>query len=262
KVKTETQIEKSTLENKVNFLSIIGKDDLGKLVFERMKEDKINKKYVLSSIEETPSSIILYDKEGKRQIYCDLKNLQETEYPEEVFEEAMEDISLAIICNINFSRPLLKKAKKNNKIIATDVHVIRDLEDSYNQDFMKYADILFQSDENLPCSPEEWARKIRDKFGTEIIVIGLGKKGSLLSVKKDNFMERFNAFYSRPVVNTIGAGDALFSCFNHFYNKTKNPYLSLEKATIFASYKIGEKTAASGFLTEKELENIKYEKIV
>ena len=50
------------------------------------------------------------------------------------------------------------------------------------------------------------------------------------------------------MVNTIGAGDALFSGFIHFYLKSKNPYQALQKAMLFASYKIGSTGAADGFL--------------
>ncbi|HOV15454.1 MAG TPA: carbohydrate kinase family protein, partial [Spirochaetota bacterium] len=241
--------------------SIVGKDILGKMVFDEMKSDKIDNKYILKLIEKTPSSIIIYEKSGMRQIHCDLKNLQETQYPISFFEEALKESTLAILCNINFSRPFLDIAKKSGKIIATDVHTISDIDDPYNLDFMKSANILFQSDEKLPCSPEEWAKRVINKFGTEIVVVGMGKKGAMLAVKKDNFIERFNAVYTRPVVNTIGAGDALFTSFNHFYNKSSDPYLSLEKAIIFASYKIGVTGAADGFLTEDELDKINYSKL-
>ena len=57
----------------------------------------------------------------------------------------------------------------------------------------------------------------------------------------------------RPVVNTVGAGDALFSAFAHFYVKGNDPTEALSKATVFASYKIGESGASKGFLTEDAL---------
>jgi hypothetical protein len=80
------------------------------------------------------------------------------------------------------------------------------------------------SDENLPCSPEEWAHRVLNRYGVEVLVIGLGGKGALLCVRKDSFMERIPAVITRPVVNTIGAGDALFSAFVHTYFQTRDPY--------------------------------------
>jgi ribokinase len=66
-------------------------------------------------------------------------------------------------------------------------------------------------------------------------------------------MGRFDPVYTRPVVNTIGAGDALFSSFLDGFLRTKDPYKALSRAIVFASYKIGEKGAAEGFLNREEL---------
>jgi len=251
----------NTLGNKVNFLSIVGNDLLSKLVYLELQKDRLEERYILPIIQKTPSSIVIYDKDGKRQIHCDLKDIQDTDYPLESYKDAIKECDIAILCNINFNRRFLDIARKNGKIIATDVHTIKEIDDSYNSDFMKSATILFQSDENLPCSPEEWAKIVIDRYGTEIVVVGLGKNGVLLSVKKDNCTKRYKAVYTRPVVNTIGAGDALFGSFVHFYNKTSDPYYSIEKAKIFASYKIGENGAANGFLTEEKLDEISYSEI-
>jgi ribokinase len=57
-------------------------------------------------------------------------------------------------------------------------------------------------------------------------------------------------------VNTIGAGDSLFSSFLHFYLKSKDPYLAIRKAIVFAGYKIGTAGAAEGFLTEVEVDKL------
>lgn len=143
--------------------------------------------------------------------------------------------------------------------IATDVHTLSLLDDDYNRDFMEAADILFMSHEALPCAPEDGARKILEVYGNEIIVIGLGKEGSLPSVKSDHFLERIPACFTRTVQNTLGAGDAFFSAFVHFYTRDRNPYEAVRKATVFASYKIGEKTASEGFLSEAQLEDLHQE---
>lgn len=61
------------------------------------------------------------------------------------------------------------------------------------------------------------------------------------------------AVTTREVVNTVGAGDSLFSAFVHFYAKGKTPKEALALATVFASWKIGESGGAKGFLSEEEL---------
>ncbi len=243
----------TTLGEEVRFLSMIGKDSGRTLTREALQADNIPRDYVLETLDSTPQSVILYDDSGRRAINTDLKDVQKRPYPLVIFEKALEGVSLAALCNINFSRPMLAKAKTAGIPIATDVHTISDPDDEYNRDFMAAADILFMSDESLPCAPEDWAHKIQNRYGNEIIVIGLGAEGALLSVRSDNFMERVPAMKLRRVVNTIGAGDALFSAFVHTYSHTHDPYTSIKKATIFASHKIGETGAAEGFLGAGQL---------
>jgi ribokinase len=81
----------------------------------------------------------------------------------------------------------------------------------------------------------------------------MGELGVMIYVKEKNEIKQFPAVKTREAVNTIGAGDSLFSCFIHFYNKTQDPYYSIKRATIFASYKVGENGGAKGFLTEEEV---------
>jgi acarbose 7IV-phosphotransferase len=95
---------------------------------------------------------------------------------------------------------------------------------------------------------------VQNRYGNAIIGVGLGAEGALLAVKEDNFLERIPALHLRPIVNTIGAGDALFSAFVHVYHQTRDPYLAIKKATVFASHKIGATGAAAGFLDAARLE--------
>ena len=138
---------------------------------------------MLPQAAETAQSAILYDPQGRRQIHVDLKDIQEQVYPPALFEEAAAGCQLAVLCNINFSRPLLALARRRGMTIATDVHTIADLDDPYNADFMRAADILFMSDEALPVSPEEWAAAVQGRYGNEIVVIGMGTQGALLAVR-------------------------------------------------------------------------------
>jgi len=112
------------------------------------------------------------------------------------------------------------------------------------------------SDEKLPCAPEDWVRALWNRYDAPVVVIGRGMQGALLAVRGDGFLERVPAVYTRPVVSTIGAGDALFSSFVHVYASTGDPYLAIRRAMVFASYKIGTTGAADGFLSAGELERL------
>ncbi|HEX7973799.1 MAG TPA: carbohydrate kinase family protein, partial [Anaerolineales bacterium] len=89
-----------------------------------------------------------------------------------------------------------------------------------------------------------------------IVVVGLGAEGALLGVREEGRIVRQPALFTRPVVNTIGAGDALFSAFIHAYSQGGDPYQALYRASLFASYKIGETGAAEGFLTGAQLDDL------
>lgn len=244
------------LGSPVRFLSIVGQDPAGHLVRDSLERDGIPGDLVLHGMEHTAHSVILYDAAGRRQINVDLKDIQERAYPPALFEEALSGCDLAVLCNVNFSRPFLQQARKAGIRIATDVHTIADLDDEYNRDFMAAADVLFMSDELLPCPPEEWLRRVMDRYAPEVAVVGLGSRGALLAVRADGFVGRFPAVRTRPVVNTIGAGDALFSAFVHTYRRSGDPYGALEKAIVFASVKIGTVGAADGLLDSAGLDAV------
>ena len=242
------------LGNQVDFASLIGGDDNSILVRKALKEEDVDDRLVLSQAKATAQSVILYDPSGRRQIHTDLKDMQDQNFPVSGIESALRRCDLAAICNINFARPLLKAAQEAGLPIATDVHALDDLNNPYDLDYMRAADILFLSDESLPDSPENIASMVLEKFNCKILVIGLGEKGALLAVRKDGFLGQFPAVYTRPAVNSIGAGDAMFSAFLDGFLRTHDPYDALHRAMVFASYKIGEKGAAEGFLSGEELD--------
>jgi ribokinase len=246
----------TVLGNEVRFLSMSGSDAAGRLVLESLAGDGIGVEGVLAALQRTPQSVILYDRAGRRAINTDLKDIQDTAYPLERFEGAITGCELAVLCNINFARPFLARARMLGIPVATDVHTIADLDDPYNRDFMAAASILFMSDERLPCPAESWVRRIWDRYETGVVVVGLGAEGALLGLRRGRCLERLPAACTRPVVNTIGAGDALFSAFVHFYGAGGDPHTALQRAIVFASYKIGETSAARGFLDAAALERL------
>ncbi|MEO1288986.1 MAG: PfkB family carbohydrate kinase, partial [Chloroflexota bacterium] len=133
-----------TLGHDVEFLSLVGEDLAGQSVRTALAQAGISDKHVLSLLDETPQSAILYNGDGKRMIHSDLKTIQETDYPLEKLN--LQNVDLAVLANINFSRPMLAEVKEAGISIATDIHTISNLDDDYNKDYMQMADILFMSD--------------------------------------------------------------------------------------------------------------------
>lgn len=241
-----------TLGDDVDFLSMTGDDFPAAYIRQELHSAGIGTEHIQAKLKQTPSSVVLYDETGRRQIYCDLKDIQEISYgfPEEICAGA--DIVAA--CNTNFNRELLRRAKAAGKTIATDVHVLSDIWDDYNRDFMEYADILFLSDEGIGDDYGEFMTELAHTYGSRIIVLGRGSKGAAMYLKEEDRIIELPAARVGEVVNTVGAGDALFSAFVHYYAKGYHPVDALARAQVFASAKIRVSGASKGFVTEAEVE--------
>lgn len=244
----------TTLGENISLFSVIGDDGHGYLIREVLKKDGIKTNNIIID-DSTAESVVIYDKNGVRKIYCDLKNLQEINpfsNPDEHITRP-DDYSLAVITNINFNRPLLHYFKSHHIKIATDVHIIGDVNEEYSQEFMQNADLLFLSNEAIKDKEAEFAKQLYQKFHNQIIVIGCGEQGALAYIGETDTFFFEKAVAPLGVVNTVGAGDALFSSFIHFYNKGYDVPSCLKHAVIFAGLKISSSGGAKGFFNEETL---------
>lgn len=241
-----------TLGDDVRLTSMTGTDLAAAFIRDALREQQIGSEYVLPRLRQTPSSVVLYDPEGRRQIYCDLKDIQETAY--EFSADILDGVDLVVACNINFNRPLLRMAKAAGKRIATDVHVLSDIYDDYNREFMECSDILFLSDEHIGDRYQDFLRLLACTYGCSIIVLGRGAKGAAMYLRQIDQIIEMPAVRVGEVVNTVGAGDALFSAFLHYHAKEHAPSEALHRAQIFAAHKITVSGASNGFVTEQTVE--------
>ena len=241
----------TTLGDHVRLISMVGDDFTAAYIRHVLLQAGIDSAPVLPLLKQTPGSVVLYDPEGKRQIYCDLKDIQETAYP---FAPAiLSGIDLVAACNINFNRPLLRLAKAAGKTIATDVHVLSNIFDDYNREFMEAADILFLSDEAVGDDYRPFLSELADTHPCKIIVLGRGSKGAAIYLREHGSITELPAVYAGQVANTVGAGDALFSAFLHFYARGQAPLDALHLAQVFAAHKITVSGASQGFIREEEV---------
>ena len=241
-----------TLGDQVRLTAMTGRDFAASYVRSSLEELGISTQYVQPKLRQTPSSVVLYDPDGKRQIYCDLKDIQESAY--EFTPCILDGIDLVAACNINFNRPLLHLAKEAGKRIATDVHVLSDIYDDYNRQFMESADILFLSDEAVGENYREFMKQLAAAYPCRIIVMGRGAKGAAMYLRESGEIQEMNAASVGTVANTVGAGDALFSGFLHFYAKGFAPADALQRAQVFAAHKITVSGASNGFVNEQTVE--------
>ena len=238
-----------TLGSDVTLLSVIGKDTNGDIIKQRLKEDNIDNQ-LLNNIEKTPQSVVLVDNNGKRKIYCDLKDIQDVDPLNDI---SLNDYSLLVLTNINFNRELLKQGHDKGIDIATDVHVISDINDSYNSDFMKYADILFFSNEAIIGREEEFMKEVYQRYRNKIIVCGCGNQGAKMYLGNEDKFYYEKAVAPKGIISTVGAGDALFSSFLYFYKKGEIYQKCLRNAAYFAGLKIACPGGSNGFVNEEDI---------
>lgn len=244
----------TTLGDDVRLLSMSGNDYPADYIRQELRSRGIGTEHIRPSLRETPSSVVLYEETGRRQIYCDLKDIQEASYG--FSEEQLADADVVVACNINFNRELLRLAKEMGKTIATDVHVLGNVWDAYNREFMECADILFLSDEAAGDDPYRFIEELENAYHSPVIVMGRGSKGALMYLREENRFHEMPAVQVGEVVNTVGAGDALFSGFLHYYARGVHPVECLKRAQVFAAAKIRVSGASKGFVTEQELEEM------
>lgn len=266
-----------TLGSRPLLHSMVADDAEGRRAVQELERLGIPVSGVRMSMKETPSSVVIHDGEGRRQIHCDLKDIQDRRIP---FSQAdLAGVEMAVACNINFSRPLIRLAKAAKVPVATDLHVLRGLDDDYCREFLEGADVVFLSDEGIlgGYGHGDFARDIARRFGTKLVVVGEGAKGVTACVRTgvSTFRDLAGAVdgdddslygdgsracrtFSMPaaraaqVANTVGAGDALFSAFLHFWTKGETVEGALDLAQNFAAAKIAVNGAAEGFVSEAE----------
>ncbi len=239
------------LGHAVRFASLIGADEAAERLRGAMADFGLDPRWLVTSASATSQSVVLVAPDGRRQIHCDLKSLQSLAYPAEQVAGLLDNADLAVLCNIGFARPLLDAARQRGIPIATDVHVLADFDDAYNRDFMAAAQILFLSDERLPCSPQDAIGAIRARFDPRILVIGLGAQGALLS-ERGAAPVHVAAVAPHVVVNTVGAGDALFAAFLDQHLRGLAALPALRNAALYAGIKVSHNGASHGLMHAAE----------
>ena len=238
------------LGNRIDLHSLVGPDWTLPHLRQELASLGIDSGGLEEALSATAQSVILYEPSGRRQIHVDLKECQQRPLSK-VEDSQLAACDMALLCNINFSRPLLARAKALGRPIACDVHVLHDIHDDYNRDFIAAADILFLSDEGLGGRlATDYLRELQEHYGIPIVVMGCGAAGAYLSVRRDHRFFHAPASAPRGVKNSVGAGDALFSAFVHDYCQNQDPYRALQRATRYAGWKVGATGAAEGLLDQ------------
>ena len=239
-----------TLGTEVRLASVIGPDTVGDFLLAELQKLEMDTSH-LHIGERTARSLVVSDAAGARHVHTDLGGVKGADYPLERFGAALEGCALAVLSNVGYSRPLLARALSASVPISTDLHAIRDLDNPYDQDFLAAATLLFFSGEHLTNAYQTIA-EVRQRFDPEIVVVGLGAEGALLSERGRDTLH-ISAFPAPQVLSTVGAGDALHAAFCHFWLRGEVPEQALRLACAFAAQKIRFGQGGKGFVSEAEV---------
>lgn len=242
------------LGNQVSFLSIVGRNQDMSIFNPSNRSVTIQTEYILRKLESTPTQVILYDKDRRQQIFEDIKGLRDMSYDMAMVSPLVGQSDMVVLANANFCRPFIEVAKRYEKPIAVNIHDFRREKEKYNADFLGAANILYFSDDTMTEDPFDFIRSIADTYHPDIIILGQGAKGLILYDRARELNVHYNTVKTNEVVNTAGAGNALFACFLHYYKETGDSVDAIKNALLFASYKIGYMGTSNGFLTVEQLE--------
>ena len=238
----------SVLGDDVSLLSLLGNDLNGKIILSHLQEEGIKTENIKIIDGDTPQSIVIVDRQGKRQIHCDLKDIQSLTPFEDI---PGGEFDMALLTNINFSLPLLRKCKEKGIKIATDVHVLSSLEDEYNRPFMENADILFLSNEAIKGKEGEFIASIYRRYHNPLIVVGCGEEGALAYLGETDTYLYEPSFAPFVIKSTVGAGDCLFASFIHAYLSGRDISACLRFAVISSGIKISSSGGGEGYAKEE-----------
>jgi sugar/nucleoside kinase (ribokinase family) len=245
-----------TLGDNAHLCTLVGDDVAGDAIRSSLRTRGL----LGSGVVATPESslgVVLVAPDGQRRGHPYLAAVDTIQYPVEVFYREAHSADLAVLTNAAFVQPLLGPAQEMGVPIAVDVHLISDIDDAYNRPWLEVADIIFCSHERLPCPPRQWVAQVFGRYpGCTVAAVGLGGRGCLMGLTDGRLIE-VAATAPRGVINTSGAGDALFASFLHGWLATGNPVAALEDAVLHAGWKVGNTFPGAVSLTEAELARLR-----
>ncbi|MEV4257792.1 carbohydrate kinase family protein [Spirillospora sp. NPDC049652] len=237
--------------HRVRLCALVGDDGAGTAVRAELARLGLLGPGVLRTAVST-TGVVLVNEQGRRMGLPYLAPLDHEVYPWETLRAQASGADLLVLTNIRPLRPLVGRAAGLGAPIAVDLHQIDGPDNEYNRPWLEHAHIVFASHERLP-EPAVWAKEVFRRYPRcGVLGIGMGDRGAAVALR-DGRLVRVAAVVRRPVVNTSGAGDALFSTFLAIWLRTRDPVAALRAGVVHAGWKIGFRRPSAMTLRPDEL---------
>ncbi|HEX3782584.1 MAG TPA: carbohydrate kinase family protein [Pseudonocardiaceae bacterium] len=226
------------LGDEVVFATYVGADALGAVAVSALREHGLYGPTTLRCADQ-PRAVVLYDRAGHRAGVSDLRSTPGLSYPAEEFDQAIAGCGFAVLTNIGFTRPLIPVAVDRGLPIATDLHIVDDVDDAYNRPWLAAGQVVACSHEGLPCSAEDWVSQVWRRFGTPVVLVGCGADGAVVGVRETGTIWQVHPTTPRGVRYVNGAGDTLLGSFTHHYAALGDAVDAARHAVLTAGWYVG-----------------------
>lgn len=242
------------LGNEVDFLTMVGKGAGVNVINPPESEVRLATDYVLPRLSAMPAAVIFCAPDRKQQIFEDRKDEGETPYDLDLFRERAAVCNRVVLQNTAFCVPFIEEAGKAGRPIAVNIRDFSTETEAFHARFLKAADIIYVSDDDVEGDAFAFVKRLADTYGPEVIILGQGAEGVILYARTEDVLIHYNTVKTNKTVNTVGAGNALLSCFLHYYEITGSPVYAIKNALLFASYKVGFLGTSRGFMSVSQME--------
>ncbi|MCE1246141.1 MAG: carbohydrate kinase family protein [Firmicutes bacterium] len=236
----------------VHFVSVTGNDFAGRFISDHLDGIGFEPKRLFTDWENTARSVNLVSPDGTRYILHDSKQAMNYEMPISYYEDLLTHGTIVHCSVVNWTRHILKEAKRRGLVTCTDLHTGFDI-NGYHRDFVENADIVFFSAQNLPHWQEMGHRLLT--MGPGMAICTRGAQGCAVFRRK--FYKEFPAEnFTTDIVDSVGAGDAMAGVYLGCFSKGMNLDECITRAQISGLYACTVSGSDSCYMDIEMLEEV------
>jgi sugar/nucleoside kinase (ribokinase family) len=242
------------LKKRTAFIGYLGDDYSGRAIREEFRRDGIDTTAVFIDPLGTSRSINFMYRDGRRKTFYDGKGHMQLRPNIEICRAVFAKTKLVHFNIPNWARYLLPVAKDLGLTIACDIQDPISEIDSYRDDFVRYADILFFSATNQ-SHPTTLIEAYLQANPRQIVIAGMGAKGCALGISCKNVQFFDPVVMDMPIIDTNGAGDGLAVGFlASFVLDNYSMTDAVHRGQITARYTCALKASSSNLITPEKLD--------
>ena len=237
---------------KTKIVSVLGKDFPGRYIKQQLSDMGFDSSNLILSWKSNSRSVNLVAPDRKRYILLDAKDAMEFIMPPENYLHLLTPGRIAHFCVVNWTRPIIKEAKKRGMITCTDLHTGFDI-NGYHKDFAENATILFFSSEGLADWKEVGYKLL--SMGPEKVICMMGYEGCSI-FDKNGFCHYPPSSFTDNIIDPMGAGDAMVGGYLASLFKDLDKEEQIERAQISGLYACTNKGTQDCYIDPESLEEI------